>query len=170
MKYCLNRQVDIHDLRKLRFHERQKYAFCGLSEIRVFHWRYSHNGCMVYRILAVRYAGYVENWKFICKRVITCMVPEWAFSPLLISINVTFQYYLGIRGNVEINSFAFNKLNILLSQEPCEHDLINIIWQGRCRRIYNSRVCADGYGDLYLALFITIIPCPAFVDMPVHAC
>jgi hypothetical protein len=103
VKDPFKREVDIDDLGILHLKQGQENPFRGLAHITVFHWWLAHHCSRIDRILLVRDTGNVKDRVVIGQRVIAGVIAERAFQlKILVDIDITLEYKLGIGGNVDV--------------------------------------------------------------------
>ena len=111
VKNALRRQRHVHDFREIHFEYWQEYLHTGVTDIIIFHRRYTHDRCWINRVAAMRNRGQMENWVIFDRGVKAGVIAKWAFRAHLTRLDITFQNKIDIRRDIDINRFAANELD-----------------------------------------------------------
>src|SRR5207245_8965995 len=102
-------------------------------------------------VLAVRYAGDVEDGVLIFERVEAGVVAEGALSAKLVEVNIAFEDDPRVGWDFEVDCFALHQLDGTLAQESGNEEFLDL-GRGRDNGAESQRgFGADGDGDFHLA-------------------
>src|SRR3954469_8013177 len=163
-----DRQVVVDDLGQGRAHGGQETPLRRLAEPGVLLRRLAHHDGGVDRVAPHRHGSDVEDRERLGGGVVAGVVAERPLLADLVLLDVALEHDLGAGGHLDADADALDELDRVATQEARHHQLVDVLREGRARRVRRDRIEAKRYGDLDTAVGREVVGASVLVDLPVH--
>src|SRR3954469_24784814 len=163
-----DRQVVVDDLGQGRAHGGQEDPLRRLAEPGVLLRRLAHHDGGVDRVAPHRHGSDVEDRERLGGGVVAGVVAERPLLADLVLLDVALEHDLGAGGHLDADADALDELDRVATQEARHHQLVDVLREGRARRVRRDRIEAKRYGDLDTAVGREVVGASVLVDLPVH--
>ena len=97
------------------------------------------------------------------------MVAERPFEPDVVARDRALEHDLGVGRDLQVDRLALDELHRRALEEPCDHELADVLRQRRARRVGGDGVETDGHCDRNRPFRrFEQVGAPVLVDLPVH--
>ena len=126
-----DRQVVVDDLRHGHPHGRQEDPLGRLAEPGVLGRRLPDDDRRIDRVATHRHRRDVEDGKRLGRRVVAGVVAEGALDSLVARLDVALEDDLGVGRHLEVDGLRLDELDGIAAQKTGEHQLVDVLRQGR---------------------------------------
>ena len=161
-------QVVVDDLRHAHPDRGQEDPLGRLAEPGVLGRRLADHDRRVDRVRAHRHRRHVEDRELLRMRVVASVVAERALEREVSLLDVALEHDLGVCGHLHAHRLPGNELDRLALEEAGEHELVDVLGQGRRGGVGAHGVEPEGDGDLEPPVRRQVVHAPVLVQLPVH--
>ena len=171
MKNPFSWEGNINNLWEVHLEHGEKNADARGPHVKVFHWGKSDNGAGVDGIFPMGDGGDVEHGVVVHRGIETSVITERAFGTGLAGMDESLDDEVNVGGHFERNGFAGDEVYWALSDESCEEDFVETVWE-RCGCGESvGGVSTEGYrnGHGFAALVVPFsVARSHFMNLPMH--
>src|SRR3954453_17542701 len=163
-----DRQVVVDDLGQRRAHGGQEDPLRRLAEPGVLLRRLADHDGGVDRVAPHRHGSDVEDRERLGGGVVAGVVAERPLLADLVLLDVALEHDLGAGGHLDADADALDELDRVATQEARHHQLVDVLREGRARRVRRDRIEAKRDADLDTAVGREVVGAAVLVYLPVH--